>query len=39
MLKKKTEQQKSKTYIYMIKKINTIFFLKNNKKKLCLLNS
>lgn len=26
MLKKKTEQQKSKTYIYMIKKINTIFF-------------
>lgn len=33
-VKKKTEQQKSKTYIYMIQKINTI-----DKKKLCLLNS
>lgn len=26
-VKNKTEQQKSKTYIYMIKKINTIFFI------------
>lgn len=26
-VKKKIEQQKSKTYIYMIKKINTIFLI------------
>lgn len=40
MLKKKPEQQKSKTYIYMIKKINTIFLIygsfEKKKRKNCV---
>lgn len=35
-VKKKTEQQKSKTYIYMIKKINTIFLIFIHSFNICV---